>query len=426
MSMNINNLLTVKQKLVLMTYEFGDWKYLINYGAVRSGKTFIDNMLFLLELRKVKQRAEREGDRRPMYILGGFSSKSIETNVIAELTNVFGIEVKFDRHGHFKLFGVEVIPTYTGSVRGVGSIRGMTSYGAYINEASLSTQEVFQEIIQRCSKPHARIICDTNPDNPQHYLKTDYIDNKDPRAKIKTFHFRLDDNTFLPKDYVEALKHATPSGMYYDRSILGLWVTGEGAVYKDFDQRTMVIPDSAVKGLKKYVAGVDWGYQHYGSIVVFGIDDEDKWYLVEEHTEQYKEIDYWTDIAHKLQKKYGRDMPFYCDTARTEHIDHFKHSGINAQYGWKSVVPGIEIVASLMKQGRFFVDKKAPVRFLDEIYNYQWDDKNEDAVVKENDDCMDACRYAIASYLHTKERKTYHPESNNRQGIMEGMRRFGL
>nr|DAX90279.1 MAG TPA: large terminase [Caudoviricetes sp.] len=424
MSINLNNLLTTKQRLVLMTYEFGDWKYLINYGAVRSGKTFIDNLLFILELRKVKQRAEREGDKRPMYILAGFSSKSIETNIMAELTNVLGISVHYDRHGHFKLFGVEVVPTYTGSVRGVGSIRGMTAYGAYVNEASLSTQEVFQEIIQRCSKKGARIICDTNPDNPQHWLKTDYIDNHDSKARIKAFHFTLNDNTFLPTDYVESLKHATPSGMYYDRSILGLWVTGEGAVYKDFDERKMVV--DKVPPMAKYVAGVDWGYQHYGSIVVFGIDKDDNWYLVEEHSEQYKEIDYWTDVAHKLQEKYGYNLPFYCDTARTEHIDHFKHSGINALYGWKSVVPGIEIVASLMKQRRFFVEKTAPVRFLDEIYNYQWDDKAEDAVVKENDDCMDACRYAIASYLHTKERKTYHPDSNNRQGILAGMRRFGL
>lgn len=426
MSIDLSNLLTTKQRLVLMTWEFGDWKYLINYGAVRSGKTFIDNILFLLELRVVKKRAEREGDKNPMYILAGFSSKSIQTNVIAELTNVFGIDVKFDRHGHFKLFGVEVIPAYTGSVRGVGSIRGMTSYGAYINEASLSTQEVFQEIIQRCSKPHARIICDTNPDNPQHWLKTDYIDNKDPKAKIESFHFTLDNNTFLTPDYVQSLKHATPSGMYYDRSILGLWVTGEGAVYKDFDERKMVIPDSEVKGINKYIAGVDWGYQHNGSIVVFGLDDADNWYLVEEHTKQYEEIPYWTDVAHRLQKKYGRDMPFYCDTARTEHIDHFKHEGINAQYGWKSVVPGIELVARQMKTGHFFVKKSAPVKFLDEIYNYQWDDKNEDAVVKENDDCMDACRYAIATYLHLKERKTYHPASNDREGILRGMREMGL
>lgn len=425
MTVNLSNLLTTKQRLVLMRYEFGNWKYLINYGAVRSGKTFIDNFLFLLELRKVRKRANQQGDRRPMYILGGFSSKSIQTNVIAELTNTFGIEVHYDRHGHFKLFGVEVVPTYTGSVRGVGSIRGMTSYGAYINEASLATQEVFQEIIQRCSKPGARIICDTNPDNPQHWLKTDYIDNQDPKARIETFHFTIDDNTFLPTDYVQALKAATPSGMYYDRSILGLWVTGEGAVYKDFDQRTMVIPDKDVKGIQRYVAGVDWGYQHYGSIVVFGIDDQDNWYLVDEHTEQYKEIDYWTDVAHKLQDKYGHDLVFYCDTARTEHIDHFKHNGINAQYGWKSVVPGIEIVARLMKSGHFFVKQSAPVRFLDEIYNYQWDDKNEDAVVKENDDCMDACRYAIATYLHLKEQQGYYP-APGRKKILAGMRKLGL
>lgn len=258
-------------------------------------------------------------------------------------------------------------------------------------------------------------------------MKVDYIDKADNKdARIKAFHFTIDDNTFLPAEYVKALKVQTPSGMYTDRAIKGLWVTGEGAIYKDFDERTMVIPNEDVKGIKKYVAGVDWGYQHYGSIVVFGITDDGKWYLVEEHTKQYKEIDYWTDIAHKLQKKYGRDMPFYSDTARTEFIDHFTHNGINAKYGWKSVVPGIEIVASLMKQGHFFVKQSAPVRFLDEIYNYQWDDKAEDAVVKENDDCMDACRYAIASYVHENERKTYHPDSNNREGILRGMRALGL
>lgn len=238
------------------------------------------------------------------------------------------------------------------------------------------------------------------------------------------FHFTIDDNTRLSKRYIEGIKARTPTGLYYDRAIKGLWVTGEGAVYKDFDERKMMV--AKLPPMKKYIAGVDWGYQHFGSIVVFGIDGQDKWYLVEEHTEQYKEIDYWTDIAHKLQKKYGRDMPFYCDTARTEFIDHFMHNGINAKYGWKSVVPGIEIVASLMKQGRFFVKQSAPVKFLDEIYNYRWDDKNEDAVVKENDDCMDACRYAIASYIHENERKTYHPASNNREGILRGMRKLGL
>ena len=422
--MSLSNYLAPKQMQVLHTYLHDDFDMLVLTGAVRSGKTFIDNLLFIFELRRIAQMAKDNHDKHPQYILAGASSDSINKNVIISCENQFGINFKLDRHGHYNLFGVDITPVSTKTLGGLAGARGFTSYGAYVNEATLGVEPVFQEIQQRCSIDGARIIVDTNPDNPEHWFKKDYLDNNKKKARMIQFHFTIDDNTHLSKRYIEGIKARTPQGMFYDRAILGLWVTGEGAVYKDFDERKMII--DKLPPIKKYIAGVDWGYQHFGSIVVFGIDDKNNWYLVEEHTEQYKEIDYWTDVAHKLQKKYGRGMPFYCDTARTEFIDHFTHNGINAKYGWKSVVPGIEIVASLMKQGRFFVKQSAPVKFLDEIYNYQWDDKNEDAVVKKNDDCMDACRYAIATYLHLKERKTYHPASNNREGILRGMRKLGL
>ena len=424
MSIDLSNLLTTKQRLVLMTWEFGDWKYLINYGAVRSGKTFIDNILFLLELRVVKKRAEREGDKNPMYILAGFSSKSIQTNVIAELTNVFGIDVKFDRHGHFKLFGVEVIPAYTGSVRGVGSIRGMTSYGAYINEASLSTQEVFQEIIQRCSKPHARIICDTNPDNPQHWLKTDYIDNKDPKAKIESFHFTLDDNTFLTPDYVQALKHATPKGMFFDRSILGLWVTGEGAVYKDFDERTMTIRREDLPDNLTYTAGVDWGFDHPTAIEVIGHDNKGNYYLVDEAYGQFEQVDpHWIRVAQQFKKKYGMGLIFFADTARTEHINNFRQHHIKTEYGYKNVLDGIERVASIIKQHKFYVVKDAAPNFINEIYQYIWDEKT-GAPVKENDHAQDAVRYCIATPIYKEEQA--QKQSKNRQRSTGYLNDLGL
>ena len=424
--MSMNDLLTAKQQEVLHAYLYEDFKTMILTGAVRSGKTFIDNLLFLYELKRVKRQAELKGEKHPLYILAGASSGSIKDNIIVSIGNDFGIDMNPDKHNHYHLFGVDIKPVYTKSIGGLAGARGFNAYGAYINEASLAHPMVFSEILSRCSEPGSHVIADTNPDAPTHWLKTDYIDNKNPKNKTLVFTFTMDENTFLAPDYVEQKKAQTPTGMFYDREILGLWVSGDGAVYRDFDERKMVVPDDEIKSIKKYVAGVDWGYQHYGSIVVFGLDDANNWYLVEEHTEQYKEIDYWTKIAHQLQKKYGREMPFYCDTARTEHIDHFKHEGINAQYGWKSVVPGIEIVARQMKAGHFFVKRSAPVKFLDEIYNYRWDDKTEDAVVKENDDCMDACRYAIATYLHMKERKTYHPTSNDREGILRGMRELGL
>ena len=423
--MSLADYLAPKQLQVLHDYLHEDFGMMILTGAVRSGKTFIDNLLFIYELRRTARLAKEHGDKHPQYILAGASSDSINKNVIISCMNQFGVEFKLDRHGHYHLFGVDITPVSTATMAGLKGARGFTAYGGYVNEATLGVEPVFQEILQRCSMPGSHIIVDTNPDNPQHWLKVDYIDKEDKKMKKLVYHFTIDDNTHLAPDYVERIKASTPSGMYYDRAIKGLWVTGEGAVYKDFDQRKMVIPDKQVTGIKKYIAGVDWGYQHFGSIVVFGVDDADRWYLVEEHTEQYKEIGYWTKIAHQLQKKYGRDMPFYCDTARPEHIDHFKHNEINAKYGWKSVVSGIGIVASLMKQDRFFVAENAPVKFLDEIYNYRWDDKSEDAVVKENDDCMDACRYAIATYIHDEEQHSYYP-TNSRKNISSGLKRFGL
>ena len=424
--MSLSDYLAPKQLEVLHTYLHDDFDMLVLTGAIRSGKTFIDNLLFIFELRRVAEMAKANHDKHPQYILAGASSDTISKNVIISCENQFGINFKLDRHGHYSLFGVDITPVSTKTLGGLAGARGFTAYGGYVNEATLGVEPVFQEIQQRCSIDGARLIVDTNPDNPEHWFKKDYLDNKNPKTRMLQFHFTIDDNTHLSKRYIEGIKARTPSGMFYERAILGLWVSGDGAVYRDFDERKMVVSDDEIKSIKKYVAGVDWGYQHYGSIVVFGLDDEDNWYLVEEHTEQYKEIDYWTKIAHQLQKKYGQGMPFYCDTARTEFIDHFKHEGINAQYGWKSVVPGIEIVARQMKAGHFFVKRSAPVKFLDEIYNYRWDDKTEDAVVKENDDCMDACRYAIATYLHIKERKAYHPASNDREGILRGMRELGL
>ena len=424
--MSLSDYLAPKQLEVLHSYLNDDFGMMILTGAVRSGKTFIDNLLFIYELRRTARLAKKHGDKHPQYILAGASSDSINKNVIISCMNQFGVEFKLDRHGHFHLFGVDITPVSTATMAGLKGARGFTSYGAYVNEATLGIEPVFQEILQRCSMPGSHIIVDTNPDNPQHWLKVDYIDKEDKKMKKLVYHFTIDDNTHLAPDYVERIKASTPSGMYYDRAIKGLCVTGEGAVYKDFDERKMVIPDKDVPtSFHKYIAGVDWGYQHFGSIVVFGVDDADRWYLVEEYTEQYKEIGYWTKIAHQLQKKYGRDMPFYCDTARPEHIDHFKHNEINAKYGWKSVVSGISIVASLMKQGRFFVAQNAPMKFLEEIYNYRWDDKAEDAVVKENDDCMDACRYAIATYIHDEEQHSYYP-NNSRKNISSGLKRYGL
>lgn len=393
--MSLSAVLTPKQQTVLQSYLHDDWRVLILSGAVRAGKTYISDWIFLLELRRVARLAAKRNDPHPIAILAGYSSNSIYTNVIASIEKEFGIELKTDRHGHYHLFGIDIVPVYTGNKRGVGGIRGATAYSAYIDEGSLADQSVFQEILQRCSVEGSRIIVTTNPGSPIHYLKTDYIDKaSDPNARIKSLNFTIDENTFLSREYVDSLKAQTPKGMFTDRAIYGLWVSADGLVYQDFDKNKMLI-DKAPDGLH-YYCGVDWGFAegHNGVICLFGDDDQGNTYLLEEHTAIHRYIDYWVEVAQDIQRRCGYNVPFWCDSARPEYVSAFQRAGISARNANKSVLPGIESVAKLMTTGNFFAVKNRLHEFLPEIYQYIWDERTGEPV-KKNDDLMDAMRYAI-------------------------------
>ena len=392
--MALSDIYTPKQIEVLKSTRREDWFMMFLHGAKRSGKTIINNDLFMMELRRVRQQADRIGIREPMYILAGVSSSTIQKNILQELYNKYHWQPKFDKHNNFTLMGVKVVQAYTGTIAGLNAIRGITAFGAYVNEGSLANREVFAEIVSRCSGEGARIITDTNPDNPQHWMKINYIDTDNPN--IVTHQFQLDDNTFIDERYRLNIKQATPSGMFYDRDILGLWVSGEGVVYPDFDAKKHYITRADVPDDVYYFVGVDWGYEHYGAIVVMAEDKDGKVYLIEEHSGQHKEIDYWVNIAKGITRRYGVRIPFYCDSARPEYVARFKREGMYAQNASKSVLSGIEQVALLIKNDMFAVVEQNMLRFKDEIYQYIWD-KSKDAPVKEHDDVMDAIRYAVYS-----------------------------
>ena len=399
--MDLNRLYTPKQIEILKRTNTEDFFILGLHGAKRTGKTVINNDIFLRELIRVRKIADKLKIKEPMYILAGVSSKTIQNNVLQEIYNRYQLDIKFDKHNSFTLFGVKVVQAFTGTIGGLGGIRGMTAFGAYVNEASLANEKVFKEIISRCSGDGARIVFDTNPDNPEHWLKKEYIDSKS--ENIISYHFELDDNTFLSPRYIQNIKESTPSGMFYDRDIRGLWVTGEGVVYSDFDSNKHFINDVDNIDFETYIAGVDWGYSHFGSIVVFGIDKLNNWYLLEEHAKQFKEIDYWAEVALDIKARYG-NINFYCDSARPEHVERFRRERIRAINADKSVLSGIEEVARLIKLGRFFVVSDKVKVFKKEIYNYVWYEKTGNPV-KENDDVMDSMRYAIYSHMRLKARR---------------------
>lgn len=403
--MDLTKLYTKRQLDVLNYIWNHDWFICGLHGAKRAGKTVVNNDTFVTELSRVRKIADRLGVDEPIYILAGTSSTSIQNNVLQELYNKYGFEPKYDKHGSFVFCGVKVVQVYTGSKSGLKRARGFTAFGAYVNEASLANEVVFKEIISRCSGEGARVVWDSNPDNPNHWLNRDYIGKND--GKIIDFSFKLDDNTFLSKRYIDSIKAATPKGKFYDRDILGKWTVAEGAIYADYDSEIHVVDE--LPDMRRYFAGIDWGYTHYGSIVIVGEGVDNNYYLVDGVASQFKEIDWWVEQARKLTDIYG-NTPFYADSARPEHVARFDNEGFDISNANKSVIAGIELIAKLFKEQRLYVKRDFVPRFFDEIFQYRWkENSTKDEPLKEFDDVLDSVRYALYSdyVVNSTERASY-------------------
>jgi PBSX family phage terminase large subunit len=113
-------------------------------------------------------------------------------------------------------------------------IRGLTVGVALCDEISLMPQSFFQMLLSRMSPQGARLYAATNPDSPYHWLKTEYLDNPELRAKkiLRSEHFTMADNPNLTTEFIEAQKRLY-TGFFYQRFIQGLWVVAQGAIYKD-------------------------------------------------------------------------------------------------------------------------------------------------------------------------------------------------
>lgn len=204
-------------------------------------------------------------------------------------------------------------------------------------------------------------------------------------------------------DIIRNIKESTPKGMFYAQMVLmACGFQEEGVVYPDFDQNVHVITPEQAKQIifDRVFCGVDWGWEHWGAVVVIGVKN-DSYYIIEEHAAQHKYIKNWIETAKDIIRRYG-DIPFYCDPARTEHIAAFQDAGIEAYMANNRVLSGIEAVATLMTNKQFFIVYSKCPRFREEIYKYIWK-KNTGEPLKGNDDVLCAIRYGIYSDMTVNE-----------------------
>lgn len=208
----------------------------VKSGATRSGKTYLDYYVIPKRIRDV---ANKDG----LIVLLGNTKGTLQRNVIEPLQRIWSTSLVSDIRSDNTavLFGEKCYCLGADKVNQVDRIRGSSIKYCYGDEIVTWHEEVFQMLKSRLDKPYSHFDGTCNPDSPMHWFKK-FLDSD---ADIYLQEYRIDDNPFLPPEFVANLKKEYEGTVYYDRFILGLWKTADGLIYRQFadDPEKWMIPD---------------------------------------------------------------------------------------------------------------------------------------------------------------------------------------
>jgi PBSX family phage terminase large subunit len=290
-------------------------------------------------------------------------------------------------------------------------------------EATEISLEDWEKLISRMRNnvmPFQQMIADCNPASQYHW-----INQRANAGKMKRLLSRHKDNPSLTENYLAALGRLT--GARYERLFKGLWVTEEGLIYDEWDPAVHLVLPKDVPEMKWHFASVDWGFRAPGVCQVWGVDGNNRLYLVSETYRVEKNTDWWAGTIEDLHEKYNLKV-IVCDPAEPDSIDllnqrlgylggrESKTQAIKANNAWQAgsdllrwgLEPGMDgsarlyIVADNLHGGRDpkLAERMAPCAFQEEIVGYVWMKQVDGKVIKDAEDpscpnhSMDAARYA--------------------------------
>ena len=368
-------------------------------GSVSGGKTWISLVLWAFWVKTMPDTPNA------LYLMSGRSLTTLKRNCLLLLQDLVG-EDNFTFSMSAKegrLFGRRIILEGANDAQAETKIRGVTLQGAYCDELTKMPEDFFAMLLSRLRLPGAKLIATTNPDSPRHWLKANYIDRGN-ELDLLDVHFLIDDNTTLPPEYVENIKNEY-TGVFYKRFILGEWCVAEGLVY-DFgeDNITDEKPDNG-----EWYISIDYGTQNPFAALLWCIRG-DKAVLVQEYyhsgrasTIQKTDEEYCDEVIRLAGDRHIKRV--VVDPSAASFIASLRKRGMTVVKANNDVLDGIRRVAEYLRAGNIKIHRSCTATIA-EFGLYRWDEKKtEDAVIKDNDHCMDSVRYLSNTILRYKVKK---------------------
>ena len=372
------------------------------YGSVRSSKTFAQIWDFIARMSASK------GDG--VNIVIGHSVNTVWRNIFQPIFSRPEFAA-IAPHLHYRrsapegtLFGKPFAVVGANNESSWLSIQGLTIENAWGDEAVGWPESFWDMLVSRLSLPNSRLLVTCNPGTANHYLK-ELIDSDDP--EVHTEKFLLESNPTLSTNYIDRLKRMY-SGLFYRRMILAEWVAAEGAVYQDWEPMKMLKKHTVSNVI---AVGIDYGTNHPTAGYAIGIGASGRLEVCAEWSPNLERgghrrltdsqladnLEAWLELL-PSQPRY-----LYCDPAAASFREELKQRGTITHRADNSVLDGIRQIDSLLNAGDLTIDPSCK-HLQKEMSNYRWDnkatEKGIDAPIKENDDHVDALRYAVRSSRH--------------------------
>ena len=224
-----------------------------------------------------------------------------------------------------------------------------------------------------------------------------------PGLDVRQWHFTLDDNPFLPPEYVANLKREY-TGVFYERYIMGRWVAAEGRVYPmasdDPEYIVMRGPTHALRGA--WYISVDYGTANPCSMGLWCVTENGLAVRVSEcyfdsrrAGRQKTDQEYYDDLRTLAGGRPIRRV--VVDPSAASFIQLIRRNREFPVWGAdNNVADGIRVTAGMLAAGRVKIHESCRDA-LREFTLYRWE--NGDAPVKENDHAMDDIRYFCKTIL---------------------------
>lgn len=255
-------------------------------------------------------------------------------------------------------------------------------------------------------------VSDCNPDGPGHWLNRRSLPTAGGgEGRMWRVVQLLDSN---PRFVDQGTGEYTPDGVKYlgvldgltgvrlQRLRYGKWIAAEGAIWPEWDRNVHILPKPPPPGvIRGCIGSIDWGFAAPGCAGVWGVDADNRAYLLAQVYRAEMSDDWWLEVCNELTDEFGVKA-WAADPEDAGAIAKFRRAGLPMHEAKKRVAAGLDAVRDRLRvahdgRPRLFVvadnlrhgvcpvcvEKRWPTCLEEEIPEYVYAEYEEGKPIKE-------------------------------------------